>query len=226
MSICPDMELHSAFLDGEIANPWCDEIKMHIEKCTDCKSSVGRLQSIHDVFVADSASLNLNQSELDASYERLQSRLRYKKVAAKSSASSSDFVRKFIPYAAAAAFLAAVIMPAANIRSQVKQHFNDVALLPVSSTVELIDKTGIAADQNLNVSTFQVADTVRTSVHTQPISLHVSNLTHVGIFKPEFANTNSLPMNIKLTDVSELPLIDSNSQQNVVYPVPAVDFYR
>ena len=55
---------------------------MHIEKCTDCKSSVGRLQSIHDVFVADSASLNLNQSELDASYERLQSRLRYKKVAA------------------------------------------------------------------------------------------------------------------------------------------------
>ena len=81
----------------------------------------------------------------------------------------------------------------------------------------------MAADQNLNVSTFQVADTVRTSVHTQPISLHVSGDT-CWYFQAGIANTNSLPMNIKLTDVSELPLIDSNSQQNVVYPVPAVDF--
>lgn len=224
MSTCPDMELHSAFLDGEIASPWYDEIKTHVETCPDCKAHVDRIQSIRDVLAADSAALNLEQSELDASYERLKSRLRYKKVAAKTSASYADFARKFIPYAAAAAFLAAVIMPAANVRSQVKQRFNDVALLPVSSSIELINKTGIAADNNLDVSAFQVSDTNRSALPVQPVSLHVSNLTQVDVFKPEFSNTKSLPMNIKLTDVTELPLIDSEPQQSAVYPT--VDFYR
>ena len=224
MSTCPNMELHSAFVDGEIANPWYDEIKTHVESCPDCKAHVKRIQSIRDVFAADSAALNLDKNELDASYERLQSRLRYKKVAARTSGAYTDFARKFVPYAAAAAFLAAVIMPAANIRSQVKQHFNDIALLPVTSSVELINKTGITADQNVNVSAFQVADTNRTAVPTQPVSLHVSNLTQVDIFKPEFSSSKTLPMNIKLTDVSELPLIDSENHQNAVYP--NVDFYH
>lgn len=224
MSTCPDMELHSAFLDGEIAGTWYDEIKSHVESCPDCKAHVERIQSIRDVFAADSAALNLDKKELDASYERLQSRLRYKKVAARTSGAYTEFARKFVPYAAAAAFLAAVIMPAANIRSQVKQHFNDIALLPVTSSVELIDKTGIAADKNVNVSAFQVADTNRSAVQTQPVSLHVSNLTQVDIFKPEFSSSKTLPMNIKLMDVSELPLIDSENHQNAVYP--NVDFYR
>ena len=224
MSTCPNMELHSAFVDGEIANPWYDEIKTHVESCPDCKAHVERIQSIRDVFAADSAALNLDKKELDASYERLQSRLRYKKVAARTSGAYTDFARKFVPYAAAAAFLAAVIMPAANIRSQVKQHFNDIALLPVTSSVELINKTGITADQNVNVSAFQVADTNRSAVPAQPVSLHVSNLTQVDIFKPEFSSLKTLPMNIKLTDVSELPLIDSENHQNAVYP--NVDFYH
>lgn len=224
MSTCPDMELYSAFLDGEIANPWYDELKMHAENCADCKAHVERLQAVRDVFAADSAALNLDKEELDASYARLQSRLRYKKVAAKTTGASSDFVRKFIPYAAAAAFLAAVIMPAANIRSQVKEHFNDVALLPVTSSIELIDKTGIAADQNVNISAFQVADVNRSAATVQPVSMHVSNLTQVDIFKPEFSSSSSMPMNIKLTDVSELPLIDSEKQQDSIYPT--VDFYR
>ena len=80
MSTCPNMELHSAFLDGEIANPWYDEIKTHVEACPDCKAHVERLQSIRDAFAADSAALNLDKTELDASYELLKSRLRYKKV--------------------------------------------------------------------------------------------------------------------------------------------------
>jgi len=224
MSTCPNMELHSAFVDGEIANPWYDEIKTHVESCPDCKAHVERIQSIRDVFAADSAALNLDKNELDASYERLKSRLRYKKVAARTSGAYTDFARKFVPYAAAAAFLAAVIMPAANIRSQVKQHFNDIALLPVTSSVELINKTGIAADQNVNVSAFQVSDTNRSAIPVQPVSLHVSNLTQVDVFKPEFSSSKTLPMNIKLTDVSELPLIDSENHQNAVYP--NVDFYR
>jgi len=224
MSTCPNMELHSAFVDGEIANPWYDEIKTHVESCPDCKAHVERIKSIRDVFAADSAALNLDKNELDASYERLKSRLRYKKVAARTSGAYTDFARKFVPYAAAAAFLAAVIMPAANIRSQVKQHFNDIALLPVTSSVELINKTGIAADQNVNVSAFQVSDTNRSAIPVQPVSLHVSNLTQVDVFKPEFSSSKTLPMNIKLTDVSELPLIDSENHQNAVYP--NVDFYR
>ena len=76
----------------------------------------------------------------------------------------------------------------------------------------------------MNVSAFQVSDTNRSAIPVQPVSLHVSNLTQVDVFKPEFSSSKTLPMNIKLTDVSELPLIDSENHQNAVYP--NVDFYR
>lgn len=231
MSTCPDLELQSAFFDGEIGSPWYDEIKSHVESCSDCKKTMDNLQTMHDVFAADSAQMNLSQKQMDESFDRLQSRLRYTKTTEKANVIHVDFARKVIPYAAAAAFLAAVILPSANVRTQVKQQIADIALITPTRSVELIDKAGIAADQSLNVAAVKVSNTSNTSaVQTTPVALHVSNLTKVDIFKPELSANQSV-INVTLPDVkampfadaSDLPLINAEGVQTGVY---SVDTYR
>ena len=231
MSTCPDLELQSAFFDGEIGLPWYDEIKSHVETCTDCKKNIDNLQAMHEVFAADSKQMNLSQKQLDESFERLQSRLHYTKTAAKAHVVHVDFARKIIPYAAAAAFLAAVILPSANVRMQVQQQISDIALIaPARSSVELIDKSGIAADQTLNVAAVKVSNTTSNAVQTAPVALHVTNLTKVDIFKPELA-TNQSSINVTLPDVKampftdplEMPLITAEGVKPGVY---SVDTYR
>lgn len=230
MSTCPDLELQSAFFDGEIGSPWYEEIKSHVESCSDCKENMNNLQAMHEVFSADSAQMNLSQKQMDESFDRLQSRLHYTKTAAKANVIHVDFARKVIPYAAAAAFLTAVILPSANVRTQVKQQIADIALISPTHSVELIDKAGIAADQSLNVAAVKVSNTTSTAVQTTPVALHVSNLTKVDIFKPELSANQSV-INVTLPDVkampfadpSELPLINAEGVQTGVY---SVDTYR
>lgn len=38
--MCPDYELLSAFIDGEVENPWKGEIERHLEVCTTCREKV------------------------------------------------------------------------------------------------------------------------------------------------------------------------------------------
>lgn len=224
MSICPEMELHSAYIDGEIASPWNDEIKTHIESCKDCSAHVNSLCAVKSIMKNDADSMSLTNAQMEESFERLQSRLRYVNTASKVNVVRGDFSRKVLPYAVAAVFLAAVILPSAGLRSSVQQRLSTVALISPSSSAELIDKTGIAADQSLNVSAIKVANTANVSKKvTTPVSMHVSNLTKIDVFKPEFSNETN-PINIKLTDVTELPLIESESSLATVLPV--ADFYR
>lgn len=223
MSICPDKNLRSAYLDGEVSSPWCEEMTAHIESCPECKKALEQMKQLHSVFAEDSASLDFDNTKLDESFERLQSRLRYTKVAAKSNVVYADFARKIVPYAAAAVFLAAIIFPSANIRSQMQQRFTDVALVSQQQSVELINKKGIVAEQTINASAVKVANTAQNAAVTNaPVALHVSNLTKIDYFKPE-STAEAAQMSVKLPDVADLPLILSDSESSsIVEP----EFYR
>lgn len=218
MSTCHEKELHSMLVDGEINSPWFEEVKSHVENCSECKSHVESLNSMRSIFAQDSESLNLTNEQMSASFERLQSRLRYTQVAAKTNTIYADFTKKVMPYAAAAALLVAVMLPAVTRRSATVTTLH-ASLLNNVKNVELIDKTGIAFDQNMNGTAVKVSDTASKKVG-QPVALHVSNLTKNDIFKPEFATETSSKININLVDVTTLPLITQpDFQQSAVYPV-------
>lgn len=223
MSTCPSKELYSAFVDGEVASPWNNELKEHAELCDACKDYVAQYTRTKQAFAKDSESLNLDEKALDESFVRLQQKMRFSEVSKKSRNVYTHIPRKVIPYAVAAAFLVAVILPTARVSGNM-QHFATVAISTPMTSAELINKTGVAADQNINVSAVKVADTSShaKAVAPKPTALHVSNLTKVDVFKPEFSQETA-GINIRLTDVSELPLIVSDVQADVY---PATDFYQ
>ena len=219
MCTCHEKELHSMLVDGEINSPWLEEVKNHVENCSECRSHVESLNTMRSAFMQDSESLSLTDAQMSASFERLQSRLRYTQVASKTNTIYADFSRKVMPYAAAAALLVALILPAVT-RNSVSSTTLHASLLNNGKNVELIDKTGIAFDQNMNGTSVKVSNTAASKNFVQPAALHVSNLTKNDIFKPEFATETSSKININLVDVTTLPLITQpDFQQSAVYPV-------
>ena len=47
MSTCPNKELFSAYLDGEIPSPWKEQLAAHLQKCYDCQKQYNSYQKLH-----------------------------------------------------------------------------------------------------------------------------------------------------------------------------------
>ena len=47
MSTCPNKELFSAYLDGEIPSPWKERLATHLQKCYDCQKQYDSYQKLH-----------------------------------------------------------------------------------------------------------------------------------------------------------------------------------
>ena len=44
--MCPDREILSAWLDGEIDGPWDRALEEHVSSCSDCRARLERLESV------------------------------------------------------------------------------------------------------------------------------------------------------------------------------------
>ena len=67
MSTCPDKDLYSAYVDGELQSPWKEKIEAHLVSCEKCRSVVDSYRKI---------SLKLSENsfpepDLDASFLKL-----------------------------------------------------------------------------------------------------------------------------------------------------------
>ncbi|MGP1454221.1 MAG: anti-sigma factor family protein [Treponema sp.] len=47
MSTCPNKELFSAYLDGEIPSPWKERLADHLQKCYECQKRYDSYQKLH-----------------------------------------------------------------------------------------------------------------------------------------------------------------------------------
>ena len=47
MSTCPNKELFSAYLDGEIPSPWKEQLAAHLQKCYECQKQYDTYQKLH-----------------------------------------------------------------------------------------------------------------------------------------------------------------------------------
>ena len=48
----PDATILSAFVDGEVPEPWTGAVASHVEACAECRAVVGRLRSTRDLLAA------------------------------------------------------------------------------------------------------------------------------------------------------------------------------
>lgn len=49
MSTCPDSDLFSAYVDGEIPSPWKEKLESHISSCESCANRTNRYERLHSV---------------------------------------------------------------------------------------------------------------------------------------------------------------------------------
>jgi hypothetical protein len=51
--MCPDREILSSYLDGEVEEPWKARIAEHLESCAECRGAYGNLERLDGVLRAD-----------------------------------------------------------------------------------------------------------------------------------------------------------------------------
>ena len=69
MSTCPDSDLYSAWVDGEVPSPWKEKLEAHMSHCPDCKKRSERYRGLH--IVMQKSAPGMDDAQLEASYERL-----------------------------------------------------------------------------------------------------------------------------------------------------------
>ncbi len=110
MSTCPDSDLFSAYVDGEVPSPWKEKLEEHIASCRECTERTNRYVRLHQLVTT---SRNEPALDLDASFMRLSMR-RSERLTAKQGGHFSwmnGSIRLPVP-AMAALFLFALLIPA------------------------------------------------------------------------------------------------------------------
>lgn len=80
MFTCPDDDIHCVYSDGELPQNFTAEYEAHVRNCPKCSAKLEKLLALKAAFKSDSDSISLSEHDLDESFERLETRLSYKKV--------------------------------------------------------------------------------------------------------------------------------------------------
>ncbi len=111
MSTCPEKDIHSIYLDGELPVTYIEKYEAHLATCESCRKQLDSLKMLRAIFNADKKDLELSQKDMDDSFARLQARMSFAKHTNRTN------VVKFQPrtwvsvVAGAAAALALVFIP-------------------------------------------------------------------------------------------------------------------
>lgn len=131
MSTCPDKDIHSLYLDNELPENHVAEYEQHLQSCGKCKAALEKRRRLHELFAEDSRNISLSQQEMEASFDRLQARLSYKKVAHKTlvlgNAARAIVKDMCIGAAAAAAVIAILPLRMNNAQRNAAPAFTPIA---------------------------------------------------------------------------------------------------
>lgn len=96
MSLCPTIDLHSVYVDGELPKEFLARYESHIKNCSLCQERLAAFQRLHSLMKADCDSITLSDAYKEQGFNRLQTKLRYSKNAhsAAGSWSSDDIILK------------------------------------------------------------------------------------------------------------------------------------
>ena len=151
MSICPENDIHSVYLDGELNSPYKEQYLEHLQTCSSCSEKLQKLKNLQTILREDSESITLSEKQLEDSYEKLSTLLKFRNVTKKSTVSHWTTIMKAIP-AMAAALIIAIVLP---IRlSNTGNTTQDISLISQANSVpKLFTERGVIADESVSKST-------------------------------------------------------------------------
>jgi anti-sigma factor RsiW len=195
---CPENDIHSIYLDGELPQNFVKDYEAHLASCPKCAAKLEKLKAVHEAFKADARSIEVSDDFKAASFERLQSRMRFSK-SVKASEPSKNIVRltSFVPLAAAAAAVFALLLPLRMKAAQSQKNF-DESVLAVSAVKpnKAIAENDIIVDGSLsNVALSKNAEAPLTIKASDFESLKSDNLEQsdgLTISVTKLTNLNSI----------------------------------
>lgn len=195
MSMCPNSDIHSVYLDNELPEEYRQEYEKHLAECPKCMAELNKIKSIHQALASDRDSFKLTQNDLDSSYARMQARLSYSKITQKSQKVSSSAIKTRMSYfvaAAAAAAAVAVVVPT-RLRSTTE---TIPAFEPVARTSLVPSTTQVSMDGNLSSAQisglFSMGENTEAAVYTTSVNTRAAFASYDVFFAPEAASAFDL----------------------------------
>ena len=214
MSTCPEKDIHSVYLDGELPESYVQKYEEHLKTCPECKKQMESLKLLRKVFQADKNSMELSPKDMDESFERLQARLSFAKHTKPSNV--VDFKPKAFVSAAlgAVAALALVFVPSQlSSRSKNAAPVVTASFTPVAN-VDLVSPSTILlhhADGELSSSVAHIFSEGETFVGNGEALL---NAFSTGL------NTVSYPSNVAKKSRRNINTATKLASYDIFTPVP------
>lgn len=209
MYTCPNMDIHSIYVDNELPAPYKKEFEDHLSKCEFCRKRFEKIQTISMNLKEDSNNLVISQETLNESFKKLNTIMRFKQNA-KPAQNDFSIIKKVLPFVTAAAFLLA-ILPVAFYRKSIQTLDNNLLTLNTSLST-IAPKANSLINQNNIISQRQVSLSNTNSNHRvnlpQELIIDTPEIDVIDIFKPD------LPEQITIQiDFSIIPNIQNTEHQ-------------
>lgn len=200
MSICPENDIHSVYLDGELNSPYKEQYLEHLQNCASCTEKLNKLKLVQGILREDSKNISLSDEQFAESYQKLSTLLKFRNVTKKSTNSPLVFLNKVIP-AMAAALIIAVVLPIRLISGGISQQ--DLSFVSQNTNIpKLFTERGIIADD-------AIAKNATSQLLVSDTNKNVLNFEN--IFMPNIEQKSN---NIKFV-VNTLPYKNSTSSFNM-----------
>ncbi len=200
MYTCPENDIHSIYLDGELPTAYISEYEEHLKSCPSCAKKAEKLRALKDELKKDCESLNFTKEKLDESFLRLQTKLSYSKTTQKSKNSflyrgkfSYRFPKfnnsiKYFAAGIAAACLVMLITPGRFSRTKGNGDTQQFQPVMLSSTLPSLDNQ-VKTDGNIDafaLNSILASDSQGQAFHP----VRVSSDSETTILLPVRVNTH------------------------------------
>lgn len=211
MSFCPTKDIHSVYLDNELPEVYAKQYEAHVQNCPDCKKQLEIIRSLHVSLSADSKAISPDEHFLDGSYERLMLKMSYSKNAKKSAEKRYARPAFYIPIAAAASALLALLIPvrANKTDSAAGNVVASASAGSVSSPIVSFSASAnnVSFDSGKNVVVSgNIHETVNSSrgqtINNQVLS---DNLREINVLRPDFKE-DTISIRITVPGMGDFPV--------------------
>ncbi|WP_147613106.1 anti-sigma factor family protein [Treponema pectinovorum] len=231
MSICPEKDLHSIYLDGEMPKKFMEQYEAHLASCQNCKKELEKLREISNAFREDSISVNLDSVYLEQSFERLQTKLRFSKNTAQANEKNiyRPYKKWIVSFASAAAIFAVIFAPIElKTKNSGVQELKTIARTNIRPMAE----NKLVIDGNIDTSKISSVLSTKSQKTTQALAKEdneaeynpsfinknqkvvsatslASNFSDIDVFRPDF-NNPPVSVRIEVPYMYTLPLQQAN----------------
>ena len=206
MSTCPEQDMHSVYLDGELPQKYALDYESHLTSCQRCRDDFLKLQALSTSLKEDARSIELSAQDMEDSFARLQTKLHYQNTVKNIQPQNIKRFTWVVPTVAAAALAFALVLPTKT-----------GTLAPVTNQERPISIAASALTGNLSVApsvNYQKSAFFRDSIiaeeslnHIQTVSLSSDEvISPVDIFRPSFNTNQEVSIKMTLSDLNSIPL--------------------